>query len=143
MERPRDGTPLERNIAMTTLNHTNLSTSDVPGLTEFFATFGFDLLEQRAGKFALLRNSDGFLLTLMYDKNVASGYRYPATFHIGFLQPAPGAVDRIHEELKAHNYAAPAPDMLARGGPPTYGFYCEAPGGIVVEVSTMNVDKVA
>jgi catechol-2,3-dioxygenase len=134
---------LERNIAMTTLNHTNLSTSNVPELTEFFSTFGFDLLEQRAGKFAVLRNSDGFLLTLMYDKNVASGYRYPATFHIGFLQPTPTAVDRMHEELKAHNYAAPAPALLQRGGPPTYGFYCEAPGGIVVEVSTINIDEVA
>lgn len=128
---------------MTTLNHTNLSTSDVPELTEFFSTFGFDVLEQRAGKFALLRNPDGFLLTLMYDKNVASGHRHPTTFHVGFLQPTTTAVDGVHQELTTRRYAAPAPAILARGGPPTYGFYCEAPGGIVVEVSTMNIDKVA
>ena len=28
--------------------------------------------------------------------------------------------------------------FLQRGGPPTYGFYYDAPGGVVVEVSTMS-----
>ena len=30
--------------------------------------------------------------------------------------------------------------VLQRVGPPTYGFYCEAPGGVLVEVSTMNLE---
>ncbi|MBS1822681.1 MAG: VOC family protein [Acidobacteria bacterium] len=129
---------------MTTLNHANLSTSNVPRLAEFFCSiFGFSQLKQRADKFALLRNRDGFLLTLMYDKHVASGQQYPPTFHIGFLQPTASAVDRVYEELTARNYAAPTPAKLQRGGPPAYGFYCEAPGGIVVEVSAMEVEASA
>ena len=33
-------------------------------------------------------------------------------------------------------YAAPSPERIQRGGPPTFGFYHSAPGGILVKVST-------
>lgn len=125
---------------MTTLNHTNLSTSNVPELTEFFCSvFDFRLLERRGDKMSVLRNPDGFILTLTYDKGMVEGQRYPGIFHVGFLQPTAGAVDRVHRELGVRSYTAPAPATLPRGGPPTYGFYCNAPGGVVVEVSTMNM----
>jgi hypothetical protein len=44
----------------------------------------------------------------------------------------------MHEALTARNYMAPKPAQLQRGGPPTYGFYYDAPGGVVVEVSTLS-----
>jgi catechol 2,3-dioxygenase-like lactoylglutathione lyase family enzyme len=54
---------------MATINHTNLSTYNVPALTAFFcAVFGFRIIDKRADKLAVLQNSEGFLLTLMYDK---------------------------------------------------------------------------
>ena len=56
---------------MATLNHTNLTTYNVPGLKEFFrSVFAFQILDERGDKFAVLRNSEGFLLTLMYDKHM-------------------------------------------------------------------------
>ena len=122
-----------------TLNHTNLTTYNVPELTEFFCSvFDFRVLDQRGDKLAVLRNSDGFLLTLMYDKRMTPEQGYPGLFHVGFLQPTPGAVDVMHEAMVAGKYEAPKPEKLKRGGPPTYGCYCEAPGGVLVEVSTMN-----
>lgn len=45
----------------------------------------------------------------------------------------------MHKGLSARNYMAPKPAKLQRGGPDTYGFYYEAPGGALVEVSTMNI----
>jgi catechol-2,3-dioxygenase len=125
---------------MVTLNHTNLTTYDVPALKDFFCgLFNFTLLDQRSDKLAVLRNNDGFLLTLMYDKRMTPEHGYPGLFHVGFLQTTTQAVDQTWEALTAKQYEAPKPGKLQRGGPPTYGFYCEAPGGVLVEVSTMNV----
>jgi hypothetical protein len=49
----------------------------------------------------------------------------------------------MHDELSARNYMAPKPVKLQRGGRPTYGFYRDAPGGVTVEVSTMNIAELA
>jgi hypothetical protein len=49
----------------------------------------------------------------------------------------------MHDKLSARNYMEPKPVKLQRGGPPTYGFYWDAPGGVTVEVSTMNIAKPA
>jgi catechol-2,3-dioxygenase len=124
---------------MATLNHTNLTTYDVPALTAFFSSvFNFQVFNERGGKFAVLRNPEGFVLTLMYDKSMTPEQGYPGLFHVGFLQSTPQAVDRVYDVLRASNYEAPKPGKLQRGGPPAYGFYCKAPGGVLVEVSSMN-----
>jgi catechol-2,3-dioxygenase len=124
---------------MATLNHTNLTTYNVPALKEFFSRiFDFQVVQERGDKLAVMRNSDGFVLTLMYDKRMKPEQGYPGLFHVGFLQPTQHDVDRMHEALSAQQYMAPKPGRLQRGGPPTYGFYYEAPGGVLVEVSTMN-----
>jgi catechol-2,3-dioxygenase len=127
---------------MAMLNHTNLTTYNVPALKEFFrVVFEFEVLEERGDKLAVLRNAEGFLLTLMYDKRMTPEQGYPGLFHVGFLQPTQQAVDGMHETLSARSYEAPEPAKLNRGGPPTYGFYCKAPGGVLVEVSTMNLTE--
>lgn len=127
---------------MVTLNHTNLTTYNVPALAEFFCSgFGFEAVSNRNDKFVVLRNADGFLLTLMFDKNMTKEHGYPGIFHVGFLQPTQKDVDAKQAELVAKKYAAPTPELLHRGGPPTYGFYTAAPGGVLVEVSTMNVEE--
>jgi len=129
---------------MATLNHTNLTTYNVPALMEFFrSVFGFQVMDQRGEKLAVLRNPEGFLLTLMYDKRMTPEHGYPGLFHIGFLQPTQDAVDHLHEALSARSYLAPKPAKLQRGGPDAYGFYYEAPGGVRVEVSTMNIAEPA
>lgn len=127
---------------MTTLNHTNLTTYDVPALKQLFCSaFEFKVVEERNDKLAVLVNSDGFVLTLMYDKRMTPEQGYPGMFHIGFLQASQHDVDRVHETLKELNHQAPNPSKLQRGGPPTYGFYYNAPGGVVVEVSTMKISE--
>jgi hypothetical protein len=119
-------------------------TYNVPALTEFFCSvFGFQLMEKRADKLSVLRNAEGFLLTLMYDKRMTPEQGYPGMFHVGFLQPTQHAVDLMHDDLSVRNYMAPKPANLQRGGPPTYGFYYDAPGGVTVEVSTMNIAEPA
>ncbi len=108
---------------MATLNHTNLTTYNVPALTEFFCSiFDFQVMTKRAEKLTVLRNSEGFLLTLMHDKRMTPEQGYPGLFHVGFLQSTQQAVDLIHEALAAQNYRAPKPAKLQRGGPATYGF---------------------
>jgi catechol-2,3-dioxygenase len=125
---------------MATLNHANLTTYNVAELKDFFRlVFGFQVLDERGAKFAVLRNHEGFVLTLMHHKDMTPEHGYPGLFHVGFLQTTRDAVDRMHERLAAHHYDAPKPEKLQRGGPPTYGFYYEAPGGVLVEVSTMNL----
>ena len=125
---------------MTTLNHTNLTTYNVPALKDFFCSvFGFHVDAERGDKLAVLRNSDGFVLTLMFDKRMTPEQGYPGLFHVGFLQADQKEVDGVYSALLAKEYKAPEPAVLRRGGPPTYGFYYEAPGGVLVEVSTMNV----
>ena len=117
---------------MHTLNHANLTTCDVPALQAFFER-NFDLwtIEIRGEKFAILQDSKGFLLALMFDKHMTRYRGYPSFFT--------SASCRIRAFAWAAGYEAPTPAMLQRGGPPTYGFYCDAPGGVMVEVSTMNV----
>jgi catechol-2,3-dioxygenase len=125
---------------MDTLNHANLTTYDVPALKAFFERI-FDLrtLETRGDKFAILQDAKGFLLALMFDKHMTYENGYPGFFHVGFVQESRSIVDDRHAAVIAAGYEAPAPSMLQRGGPQSYGFYCAAPGGVIVEVSTMNV----
>jgi catechol-2,3-dioxygenase len=131
-------------IAMAMMNHTNLTTYNVPALKEFFCSvFGFQLIEKRADKLSVLRDADGFLLSLMHDKRMTPEQGYPGMFHVGFLQPTQQAVDLMHDELSARNYMAPKPAKLQRGGPTSYGFYCDAAGSVTVEVSAMNIAKPA
>jgi catechol-2,3-dioxygenase len=121
---------------MTKLNHINLAVSDVPELTRFFeAGFGFRVAEQRGtGKFAVLLGEDGFALILMHDKKVTSD-TYPALFHIGFLLASEEEVRQHYARIVDAGFDAPAPAVLERGGDKTFGFYCHAPGGVMVEVS--------
>jgi hypothetical protein len=91
----------------------------------------------------MLRNADRILLTLMYDKRMTPEQGYPAMFHVGILQPTQYAVDLMHGALGARNCMARKPAKLQRGGPPTYGFYYDAPGGVMVEVSTMAIAEPA
>jgi catechol-2,3-dioxygenase len=121
---------------MTRLNHINLAVSNVPELTRFFQLgFGFRVGEQRgSGKFAILLGEEGYILTLMHDKRVTAT-TYPALFHVGFLVDSEQEVRQHHTRIIEAGFEAPAPGILERGGPKTFGFYCHAPGGVMVEVS--------
>jgi len=122
---------------MTRLNHVNLAVSNVPELTRFFQqAFGFRLVAQRGvGTFSVLVGDDGFALVLSHDKSVDQD-TYPKLFHVGFLVASAEEVRQQHQRITDAGFDAPVPAILRRGGSPTYGFYCHAPGGVMVEVSS-------
>jgi catechol 2,3-dioxygenase-like lactoylglutathione lyase family enzyme len=71
---------------MATMNHTNLTTYNVPALTEFFCSvFGFRLVEKRTDKLSVLRNAEGFVLTLMYDRRMTPEQGIPECFTSAFF----------------------------------------------------------
>jgi len=119
---------------MNTLNHLNLSTSDVAALADFFhRVFDFRMVDERgAGNFAIMSSEYGFVLTLMKDKTLRE-QGYPGAFHVGFLQPDRTAVQDVHARTQAIGLSAPSPGLMREN---TFGFYVQAPGGVVVEVSS-------
>lgn len=122
---------------MPRLNHLNLAVSDVPELTRLFTqVFGFRLMEQRGNcTFSVLVGDDGFALILMHDKRVQAE-TYPAPFHVGFRLDSVPEVGLLYRRIVDAGFQAPAPDILDRGGYPTFGFYCKSAGGVLIEVST-------
>ena len=121
---------------MTRLNHINLAVSDVPQLTRFFEVgFGFRVAEQRGlGKFAVLLGEEGFALILMHDKKVTATITLLCSMLV-FCWALSEDVKQHHARITEAGFEAPVPAILERGGDNTFGFYCHAPGGVMVEVS--------
>jgi catechol 2,3-dioxygenase-like lactoylglutathione lyase family enzyme len=119
------------------LKHLNLTTSDVGGLASFFERFfGFKRLMTRGqDTFALMCNQDEFVLTLMKAKEHDPA-AYPETFHVGFYLGAPDAVQAKHDELSQAGLAPGKVLYPSRGGSRVTTFYCNAPGGVVIEIAT-------
>ena len=117
------------------LKHLNLTTSDVSGLTAFFERFlGFKrFFERGSGAFTILRNNEGFVLTLMKAKK-HDPVSYPKTFHVGFYLDSPDAVHTKHNELAESGFS---PGEIEGAGD-TRGthFYCSAPGNVLLEIAT-------
>lgn len=118
------------------LNHANLSTTDVAGLSNFFTGhFGFTLEDMRGrDSFAVLTGSDGFALNIMAAAH-GEDAAYPRNFHIGFFLDEPGTVREKHDKLVRNGIETGQIQTLNRGGVVTTTFYCMAPGGILVEVA--------
>jgi catechol 2,3-dioxygenase-like lactoylglutathione lyase family enzyme len=121
---------------MLKLNHVNLTVGDVPALSDFFERcFDFTVTERRSNdKFAVLYGKDGFILILMHGKDEAHTL-YPPLFHMGFVVQNEQEVTALYQRIREAGYEPPVPEILKRGGDPTFGFYHPAPGGIIVEVS--------
>lgn len=118
------------------LKHLNLTTPEVSALATFFQRFfAFKvLLERGAGVFTILRNADGFVMTLMKSKP-GDPAAYPETFHLGFYVEDRAAVHAKRDELIAAGLAPQSIQEAGRSGRGVH-FYCTAPGNIVVEIAT-------
>jgi catechol 2,3-dioxygenase-like lactoylglutathione lyase family enzyme len=119
------------------LKHLNLPTSDVAGLASFFERFfAFKPLATRGqDAFALMCNQEDFVLTLMKVKKHEPA-TYPEAFHVGFYLDAPDDVQAKHDELSQAGLSPGKVQDLNRGGSRVTTFYCNAPGGVVVEIAT-------
>ena len=125
---------------MLRLNHANLPVADVAPLRDFFVRhFAFTEVASR-GALAVLRGGDGFVLNLM---RAADGAEYPRNFHVGFFVDTPDAVRAKHVELRDAGAAPGDVETLARGGFASVTFYCDAPGGVLVEVSAATEGPLA
>jgi len=118
------------------LNHLNLVVPDLDAAQELFTgTFGFGVTLRRGDTLAALTDEGGFTLVLADSRRFGGdgAPRYPETFHVGFLQETCAAVDALYVRL------ATAPVELSHAPRPmhgSYGFYCTALGGLLIEIST-------
>jgi catechol 2,3-dioxygenase-like lactoylglutathione lyase family enzyme len=112
-----------------TLNHINLTVTDVRAASEFLVRyFGMRLEGGNAGM-AFLMDDSGFVLTLMKGKR--DGVTYPGNFHIGFFVASAEKVDGINQHLREDGYDVPLPEKHH-----AYTFYVEAPGGFTIELGS-------
>jgi lactoylglutathione lyase len=109
------------------VNHLNLTVTD-PVETQQFLVKHFGLKQRGKGNqnMALLSDDNGMVLTLMNMKiGRESEVKYPATFHIGFIQDSEEQVNEINRRLKADAFDVPPPSRQHG----SWTFYFDAPGG--------------
>lgn len=113
------------------LNHLNLTVTDVRETQQFLQKY-FGLQDGGGNaNIGFLRDDNGMVLTLTSMKvGRESEVRYPATFHIGFIQANEEEVNNVHARLIADGIDAPAPSRQHG----SWTFYFAAPGGFVIEV---------
>jgi catechol-2,3-dioxygenase len=113
------------------LNHLNLTVTNVPETLAFLEKyFG---MKSRGGNanIALMSDEAGMVLTLTSMKvGRESEVRYPATFHIGFIQESEDRVNEINRRLKDDGLDVPPPSRQHG----SWTFYFLAPGGFTIEV---------
>ena len=113
------------------LNHLNLTVTDVLETHAFLSKY-FGLQDNGGNKnIAFLSDDNGMVLSLTSMKlGKETEVRYPATFHIGFIQPSEERVNEINRRLKEDGVDVPPPSRQHG----SWTFYFQAPGGFVIEV---------
>jgi lactoylglutathione lyase len=113
------------------LNHLNLTVTDVVQSHQFLEKY-FGLRGTAGNKnMSLLTDDNGIVLTLTSMKfGKESEVKYPASFHIGFIQESDERVDEINRRLREDGYDVP----MASRQHGSWTFYFTAPGGFTVEV---------
>lgn len=114
------------------LNHLNLTVTDPAESQAFLAKyFGLKPQGKPNKNMAFLSDDNGMVLSLT---NVQLGgetaVKYPATFHIGFIQETEQRVTEINEHLRADGIDVPVPSKQHGA----WTFYFLAPGGFTIEV---------
>src|SRR5260370_32612149 len=97
------------------LNHLNVTVSNVPE-THRFLEKHFGLKSFGGGEpgeaMSFLSDDNGMLLTLTRAAKGTEG-RYPASFHVGFIQASEKRVEEINERLHENRYEVPSPARMA------------------------------
>jgi len=113
------------------LNHLNLTVTDVPESHKFLEKY-FGLRDAGGNNnIAFLSDDNGLLLSLTSMKvGQETEVKYPANFHIGFMQESEERVNEINRRLKEDGFEVPPPARLHG----SWTFYFRAPGGFTIEV---------
>ncbi len=113
------------------LNHLNLSVTDVSKSQEFLVKY-FGLQNMGGNKnIGFVSDDSGMVLSLTSMKvGQETEVRYPATFHIGFIQESEERVNEINRRLKEDGYDVPPPSRQHH----SWTFYFKSPGGFTIEV---------
>jgi lactoylglutathione lyase len=98
------------------LNHLNLTVSNVPETHRFLEKY-FGLKSYRGTEpreaMSFLSDDNGMVLALF---RVAKGaeVKYPAGFHVGFIQESEERFNEINQRLREDGYEVPKPARLQR-----------------------------
>jgi catechol-2,3-dioxygenase len=113
------------------LNHLNLTVSNVPETQAFIEKyFGMQAMGGN-NNIGFVTDENGMVLTLTSLKlSGESEVKYPANFHIGFIQESEERVNEINKRLKNDGFDVPPPSRQHN----SWTFYFMAPGGFVIEV---------
>jgi lactoylglutathione lyase len=113
------------------LNHLNLTVTDVSEAHSFLEKY-FGLKSMGCNKnMGFLSDDDGAVISLTNMKiGKETEVRYPATFHIGFIQESEARVNEINQRLREDGFDV-APPARLHG---SWTFYFPAPGGFTIEV---------
>ena len=113
------------------LNHLNLTVTDVPETHAFLEKY-FGLKSMGCNKnMGFLSDDDGAVISLTNMKIAQeTEVRYPASFHIGFIQESEERVNQINRRLQDDGFDV-APPARMHG---SWTFYFRAPGGFTIEV---------
>ena len=114
------------------LNHLNLTVTDPVETQKFLAKhFGLKPMGKSNDTISFLSDDNGMVLSLTNVKlGMETEVRYPATFHIGFIQESNERVDEINKALKADGFDVPPPSRQHGA----WTFYFVALGGFTIEV---------
>ena len=113
------------------LNHLNLTVTDVPETHAFLEKY-FGLKSMGCNQnMGFLSDDDGSVISLTHMKIAKeTEVRYPASFHVGFIQESEECVNEINQRLRADGFDVPQPDRQHG----SWTFYFRAPGGFTIEV---------
>ena len=111
-------------------NHLNLTVSDVQAAHSFLEKhFGLRSMGPANDKMAGLFDDTGLSLVLITAGRTGE-VKYPASFHIGFMQATEDGVNEINQRLRDAGVDVPPPQRMHGA----WTFYFQAPGGFTIEV---------
>ena len=114
------------------LNHLNLTVTNVLETHSFLQKyFGFKSYGalKASEAMAFLSDDNGMVLAL-FRGGKDGEVKYPAGFHIGFIQQSEEQVNQINQNLRDDGYDVPKPSRMHG----SWTFYFHAPGGFMIEV---------
>ena len=114
------------------LNHLNLTVTSPVETQAFLAKyFGLKPMGKGNDNMSFLTDDNGMVLSLINVKlGQESEVKYPANFHIGFIQESEQRVNEINQQLKEDGVDVPPPSKQHG----SWTFYFRAPGGFTIEV---------